>query len=118
MTPPEWLADDAKAEWARMLSTGVTVPESDLNVFAAYCQNYARWKQAEKVLETEGSEIVLRDDKGNVKRVMASPHVGISRGALASMLKAASQLGLRANVTGDGTLEASQTSQAAADWFN
>lgn len=66
-------------------------------VLAAYCQNYARWQQAEKVLEEHGTEIIFRDDKGTVKSVSPSPQIGISTKALDRMLKAASQLGLRAN---------------------
>jgi P27 family predicted phage terminase small subunit len=119
--PPEWLNEEAKGEWLRVLATGAVVEESDCSVFAAYCQNYARWMQAEKILEAEGTEVIIRDDKGNVKRVSASPQVGISRGALAAMLKAAGQLRLRANVTNDGRMEATAgcaRSSTSENWFN
>lgn len=100
---PTWLNAAAKEEWARIVESGFRPTASQESTFAAYCQNFARWVQAEKVLEEHGTEIVLRDDKGNVKSVSVSPQVGISNKALDRMLKSAEKLEFSANV-GRGTL--------------
>ena len=47
---PEWLMPEAKKEWERladlMNQMGV-LTEVDMAAFAAYCQSYARWKEAQ-----------------------------------------------------------------------
>lgn len=54
---PSWLSAEAKKEWA------VIAPELerlglltiiDGSALAGYCQSYARWKQAERVLDKDG----------------------------------------------------------------
>lgn len=93
--PPDWLNEAARAEWTRVIGAGYRVSgPTDTSALAAYCQNYARWAQAERLLEEHGTEIVIRDDKGNVKSVSVSPQVGIAAKSLASMLKAAEALKL------------------------
>jgi P27 family predicted phage terminase small subunit len=118
--PPAWLNADAKAEWFRVLASGFKPAAGvDHSVLAVYCQSFARWVQAEKILEEYGTEVIIRDDKGVVKSAGASPQIGISRGALDRMLKAAGQLGLRANLArAAGGEHAARTETAAAsDWF-
>lgn len=47
---PKWLLADAKKEWARLypeLEAMGLLTRIDGAAFAAYCQSYARWKQAE-----------------------------------------------------------------------
>ena len=48
---PEWLLPEAKREWERladlMNQMGV-LTEVDMAAFAAYCQSYARWKEAQE----------------------------------------------------------------------
>ena len=43
---PDWLEDEAKAEWERlcepMMKLGI-LSELDMAAFAVYCQAYARW---------------------------------------------------------------------------
>ena len=91
--PPEFLAEEAKAEWVRVLASHPVGP-GERAILAAYCQAWARWRQAESLIEKDGTEIVIRDDKGNVKMVLPSPHVGIAARACAQMLKAAGDIGL------------------------
>lgn len=105
---PSWLNPDARQEWARLVASGYEPTVGESSTFAAYCQNFARWLQAEKVLEEHGTEIVLRDDKGNVKSVQVSPQVGISNKALDRMLKAAERLPFRANVERTPGVQSSQ----------
>jgi phage terminase small subunit len=68
------------------------VQESTL---AAYCQSFARWVAAERLIEEHGTEIVLRDDKGNVKSIQISPQVNISGKAFDRMVKTAAQLQIK-----------------------
>lgn len=55
---PEWLLPEAKKEWERladlMNQMGV-LTEVDMAAFAAYCQSYARWKEAQEHIDSEGS---------------------------------------------------------------
>jgi len=90
---PEWLAEEAKAEWARVLSCH-RVTERERGLLAAYCQAWARWHQAETAIERDGTEIVIRDSRGMVKSVLASPNIGISARAHGQLVKAAIELGL------------------------
>jgi phage terminase small subunit len=50
-SPPPFLNDDALQEWHRLIDilfkTGV-MTETDRAAFAAYCQSYGRWVQAER----------------------------------------------------------------------
>ena len=55
---PEWLLPEAKKEWERladlMNQMGV-LTEVDMAAFAAYCQSYARWKEAQEHIDSSGS---------------------------------------------------------------
>ena len=62
---PEWLLPEAKKEWERladlMNQMGV-LTEVDMAAFAAYCQSYARWKEAQEHIDSEGA--TFETDKG------------------------------------------------------
>ena len=51
---PNWLLPEAKNEWERladlMNQMGV-LAEVDMAAFAAYCQSYARWKEAQELMD-------------------------------------------------------------------
>lgn len=50
---PKWLLAEAKKEWQRLcpeLEAMGLLTRIDMAVFAAYCQSYARWKQAEAAM--------------------------------------------------------------------
>lgn len=55
---PDWLMPEAKKEWERlaelMNQMGV-LTEVDMAAFAAYCQSYARWKEAQEHITSGGS---------------------------------------------------------------
>lgn len=47
---PKWLLPDAREEWKRLsekLNQMGVLTEIDRSAFAAYCQSYARWKEAQ-----------------------------------------------------------------------
>lgn len=89
---PEWLLPEAKKEWERladlMNQMGV-LTEVDMVAFAAYCQSYARWKEAQEHIDSEGS--TFETDKGYQQQ---TPWVGIANTNQKLMLQAASEFGL------------------------
>lgn len=49
---PDWLCDDAKAEWFRVvpiLQGMAVVTLADLGVVAGYCQMWGKWAEVERV---------------------------------------------------------------------
>ena len=89
---PEWLEDEAKAEWGRlatpMFNLGL-LTELDMATFATYCQAYARWKEAEEFISQHGS--LIKTKTGFWQQI---PQVSISRSNQAMMIKAAAEFGL------------------------
>ena len=83
---PEWLMPEAKKEWERladlMNQMGV-LTEVDMAAFAAYCQSYARWKEAQEHITSEGS--TFETDKGYQQQ---TPWVGIANTNQKLMLQA------------------------------
>jgi P27 family predicted phage terminase small subunit len=73
---PEWLLPEAKKEWQRlcdlMNQMGV-LTEVDMAAFAAYCQSFARWKEAQEHIDSDGS--TFETDKGYQQQ---TPWVGIA----------------------------------------
>ena len=73
---PKWLLPEAKEEWKRLcqkLSDMGVLTEIDMAAFAAYCQSYARWKEAKEHIDSEGSTFEI--DKGYRQQ---TPWVGIA----------------------------------------
>lgn len=64
---PDWLMPEAKKEWerlAKLMNQMGVLTEVDMAAFAAYCQSYARWKEAqEHIWEKQGH---LLATEGNV----------------------------------------------------
>lgn len=89
---PEWLLPEAKKEWERLVDLmnqmGV-LTEVDMAAFAAYCQSYARWKEAQEHIDSGGS--TFETDKGYQQQ---TPWVGIANTNQKLMLQAASEFGL------------------------
>ena len=83
---------EAKKEWERladlMNQMGI-LTEVDMAAFAAYCQSYARWKEAQEHIDSEGS--TFETDKGYQQQ---TPWVGIANTNQKLMLQAASEFGL------------------------
>ena len=89
---PDWLIPEAALEWNRLagplIQMGV-LTGADMAAFAGYCQNYARWKEAEEHLTEEGP--AFEDSKGKVQH---SPYLRVSEAARRDMLRFASEFGL------------------------
>lgn len=89
---PDWLEDEAKAEWERLaiplFNLGL-LTELDMATFATYCQAYARWKEAEEFISQHGS--IIKTKTGFWQQI---PQVSISRSNQAMMIKAAAEFGL------------------------
>ena len=89
---PDWLEDEAKAEWERMggiLADMGVLTEVDTMAFAGYCQAYARWKEAEEFISRHGS--IIRTPNGYLQQV---PQVSIAQTNLKIMLKFCEEFGL------------------------
>ena len=89
---PAWLLLEAKKEWKRLaenLSQLGVLTQIDMAAFAAYCQSYARWKEAQEHINSEGS--VFETDKGYQQQ---TPWVGIANTNQKLMLQAAAEFGL------------------------
>jgi P27 family predicted phage terminase small subunit len=60
---PIWLNKEARKEWKRvftLLEKLGLISDIDMTIFAMYCQNYARWKQAETELNEENLKVMGR----------------------------------------------------------
>ena len=89
---PDWLLPDAKEEWNRLcdkLNQMGVLTEVDRSAFAAYCQSYARWKEAHAHINMEGA--TYESDKGMQR---PNPWVAICNTEQRLMLQAASEFGL------------------------
>lgn len=104
---PDWLEDEAKAEWARMgevLENMGMLTDMDTIAFAGYCQAYARWREAEEFLTQHGS--IVRTPNGYLQQV---PQVSIAQTNLKIVLKFCEQFGLtpsaRSRITADKSVD-------------
>lgn len=94
---PAFLNETARAEWDRVapeLFAQGLLKNPDIAALAGYCQCFARWVEAEKFIEENGSVIVMRDDDGDIKYVQQAPQVGISNRMLEHMRKFAAEFGM------------------------
>ena len=89
---PDWLMPKAKKEWERlaelMNQMGV-LTEVDMAAFAAYCQSYARWKEAQEHINSEGATY---ETENGMQR--PNPYVAICNTEQRLMMSAASEFGL------------------------
>lgn len=97
-TCPNWLKGEAKSEWRRVVAELVAIPDLltlvDRSVLASYCQHYARWREAERAIDKDGSIIDIIGKHGEVVAKQPSPWVGISHKECELMTKAGDRLGL------------------------
>jgi P27 family predicted phage terminase small subunit len=96
---PEFLAPYGCDEWYRIgseLHRLGLLTIVDVNVFAAYCQSYARWREAEEALarmaakDPAGHALLVRGSAG----VTPNPLVKIARDAAEAMVRYAGEFGL------------------------
>ena len=62
---PDWLMPEAKKKWerlAKLMNQMGVLTEVDMAAFAAYCQSYARWREAQEHITSGGS--TFETDKG------------------------------------------------------
>ena len=103
---PVWLSPIAKEEWDRIISLTAEmelVRAVDQSVLAAYCQAYARWRQAEQEIDREGATVrVYKTNKAGeivmqegvpVVEIKRHPAVLNSKDAVAQMTKCAASFG-------------------------
>ena len=89
---PEWLEDEAKAEWKRLAKNLFELgllTDLDVAAFASYCQAYARWKEAEEFITQHGS--IVKTKTGYWQQV---PQVAIAHSNQKIMMQAAAEFGL------------------------
>lgn len=90
--PPDFLNGDAKKEWSRMSKILFEVgllANIDMATFAAYCQAYGRWAEAERILATTG--YIEHTSNGNI---VQHPMVGTANTAMRDAVKFAVEFGL------------------------
>lgn len=88
--PRFWRAvhrDNPRADWPSF-AIGV-LTEVDMAAFAAYCQSYARWKEAEEFITEHGT--LVRTPSGYWQQV---PQVSIAQTYMKQMGKFATEFGL------------------------
>jgi P27 family predicted phage terminase small subunit len=85
-TCPAFLEREAKTEWRRIvpeLEALGLLSRVDRVALAAYCQSWARWKQAEEVISRDGMSLELKKQnrmgREYVYGAMPRPEVAISQ---------------------------------------
>ena len=89
---PKWLEAEARQEWKRLakaLEAMGVLSEVDMAVFAAYCQAYGRWKQAESKI-TDGN-LVFLTPSGYPQQ---NPYLSIAQQNMRLMHRFATEFGL------------------------
>ena len=75
----------------KLLVTMRIMTDADRSALAAYCQAYARWKEAEAEMSAPGFQMVKVTDKGYYH---TNPWLGISHNAVKQMKIFMAELGL------------------------
>ena len=89
---PDWLDDYAKEEWARVmpeLERLGLLTFVDETAFAAYCQEYDRWRKAEEHIKKYGIMMVTKS-----KNIIQHPAVGVANTAISLMHKYLVEFGM------------------------
>ena len=92
MRPPDWLSDEARAEWDRvapmLLRLGV-LTEADGSALLTYCKVWERWLKAERQLATSG--LLLKSKSGYP---IVNPLVGIANKTMTNLVKLLTEFGM------------------------
>jgi P27 family predicted phage terminase small subunit len=104
---PTFLSEEGKREWKRtgrrLQSLGL-MTEIDTSALAAYCQAWARWKEAEEMLNQFGAVIKVGGS------LQPSPYLSVANKAMAQMVKLLAEFGMtpssRSRVTAVATEKA------------
>lgn len=95
---PDWLPDEAKAEWSRVapeLERLGLLTKVDSSALAAYCAAYARWRAAEEALKTGGLTFVTEGGYSAQR-----PEIGIANKAMADIRAFCKEFGLTPSARG------------------
>lgn len=93
---PRWLSKRAKEEWKRIvpeLEKLGLLTKIDMAALAGYCQAYARWREAEEILEREGLTME-HTNKAGATNVSLHPAFFAAQKYLAQMKAFATEFGL------------------------
>ena len=71
-----------------------TFSDSKKQRLEAFAIERSRWVEAEKKISSEGSTLILRDDKGAVSKVIENPALKLAERAQDRSLKLAKDLGI------------------------
>jgi len=91
MPAPDWMSDDAKAEWGRVIAILVDrriLTEADLASLENYCVSIGTIREAERDIREHG--LVIRTEKGARK----NPAIAIQSDAMTRARLLAAELGL------------------------
>ena len=89
---PRWLSKAAKAEWRRMageLYDAGVLTTVDRAALAGYCTAFARWQEAEVVVNAKG--MVVKTVNGNL---IQNPYLAIANRAMDDMRRFAVEFGM------------------------
>jgi P27 family predicted phage terminase small subunit len=114
--PPEDLTGAARKEWDRIapeLYRLGLLTSLDRSALAAYCQVYARWREAERGIAKGG--LLSMTTNGNL---VQNPLVGIANKAMSDMVRYAAEFGMTPSTrTRLGTPAAVRLRDPAEDYF-
>ena len=82
---PAWLSPAAKRVWRHtvpLLRNMGVLARADRDALAAYCQTYARWREAEEFLQQRGAVYAIKDERGKLKFMAQFPQVSIAKSLL------------------------------------
>lgn len=92
-TAPEWLPDEARAEWERVvpeLARLDLVKPIDRAALTAYCLTWARLVQAQKEIAADGGSVLGTNSQGRVRH----PAVAVAEAASKELRAWAQEFGL------------------------
>jgi P27 family predicted phage terminase small subunit len=93
-SPPDFLSNDAKIEWAAqcpaLFAAGI-MTELDRIPFAAYCQMFGVWAQAERAIKLMGGALTIQAGNGTT---IPNPLLNIANAAMKDMVRYAAEFGI------------------------
>jgi P27 family predicted phage terminase small subunit len=75
LQPPKWLKKEGLRIWGRLAPTlraAKLLTQADVETFARYCRNFARWLKMQKEVDKEGEAYESESQWGKLKRVNPS----------------------------------------------
>jgi P27 family predicted phage terminase small subunit len=101
LPPPAWLSPKAGKVWTRLRPDLPWLSVVDVDVLAAYCWTFARWREAEDFLAAEGLTVQIwetvgegKQERSKLKFIQQRPEVAIAQKSLTMLVKLGGELGL------------------------